>query len=159
MVKLTGAAVILCAAIVTYREMLRSQCLRRDMLQQLQSALEEMASAIRTTRLPLPEAIARQTEWPGCGVFFHTICRALEKGVTLSDAWEESFSSLRGQEGRILRSVTLRGDEPLILGQLEYAAAQLKKLEEQARAQDLSRRRIQLAASLSLACLLMIILL
>lgn len=159
MVKGVGTVIILSAAALIYREMRRAQQTRCDALCDLRSALEDMAYLIRNLRLPLPDAISRQTDRPYCGEYFNAVSDALQQDQTLAKAWENGFSPLDGQEGRILRAVPLQGDEPLLLGQLQYAATQLARLEEQLRSADRSRRRIQLAATLSIACLLMIILL
>lgn len=159
MVKGVGTVIILSAAALIYREMRRAQQARCDALCDLRSALEDMAYIIRNLRLPLPDAISRQTDRPYCGEYFNAVSKALQQDQSLANAWENGFSPLDGQEGRILRAVSLQGDEPLLLGQLQYAATQLARLEEQLRSSDHSRRRIQLAATLSIAFLLMIILL
>lgn len=159
MVKLAGVAAILCGAILVYREIQRQQQQKWALPEELGDALEDMASCIRSLRLPLPEAIARQEDRPLCGVCFRRVETLLRAGKTLSDAWQEAFSTLEGQEGHTLRGISWSGDEALLLEQLAFAAEALKKQAEQSRRQGMTRQRVQLAAALCLALLAAIILL
>ena len=159
MVKLAGVAAILCGAILVYREIQRQQQQKWALPEELGNSLEDIASCIRSLRLPLPEAIARQGDRPLCGVFFRKVQSLLRAEKPLSAAWQEAFSALEGQEGRTLQGISWSGDEAHLLEQLSFAADALKKQAEQSRRQGMTRQRVQLAAALCLALLAAIILL
>lgn len=155
--KLLGAALLLAAALWTVITRLRQQRRQIVMLDDLATALEAMASAIRWQKRPLPEIIADMTHYSLVGEYFRNIADEVECEIPLQIAWNNVFSTFPIERERVLK-LKLSGDAERLTGELQYVAEQLKECSERYRSHRQQTERLWMAGTLSGVGMLIILL-
>ena len=117
------------------------------------------AIIIRFQRLPLPQIIATQTGRACCGTYFSAVLQYMKGGYALQKSWAEAWQKLPDREtARILQRIEWSGDETQLLRNLAYARRTLAALWDRRSAARREREKLTLAAALSAAGLLVILL-
>ena len=110
-------------------------------------------------RLPLPQVIATQTGRACCGTHFSAVLQYMKGGYALQKSWAEAWQKLPDREtARILQRIEWSGDETQLLRNLAYARRTLAALWDRRSAARREREKLTLAAALSAAGLLVILL-
>lgn len=157
--KLLGAAMIAASCGWLCAGKIRRERLALRLLGELVDALGSMEGTIRFQRLPLPQVIAAQTEREICGTYFLAVLQYMKSGHTLQESWVEAWRKLPDREtARVLRRIEWGGDETQLLGNLAYARRTLAALWDRRSAARREREKLTLAAALSAAGLLVILL-
>lgn len=118
-----------------------------------------MEGTIRFQRLPLPQVIATQTGRACCGTYFSAVLQYMKGGYALQESWAEAWQKLPDREtARILQRIEWSGDETQLLRNLAYARQTLAALWDRRSAARREREKLTLAAALSAAGLLVILL-
>lgn len=157
--KLLGAVMIVSACGWYCAGKIRRERRALQLLAELADALGSMEGSIRFQRLPLPQVLAAQAERKLCGTYFSGVLQYMKGGYTLQDSWDGIWGKFPDREtAQILRRVEWSGDEPQLLGNLAYARRMLAALWEKRSAARREREKLTLAAALSAAGLLVILL-
>ena len=158
--KLLGAAMIAASCGWLCAGKIRRERLALRVLGELVDALGSMEGTIRFQRLPLPQVIAAQTGREICGTYFLAVLQYMKGGHTLQESWVEAWRKLPDREtARILQRIEWGGgDETQLLGNLAYARRTLAALWDRRSAARREREKLTLAAALSAAGLLVILL-
>lgn len=129
-------------------------------LQDMASGLEQMESAIRFRRLPMPELLREQTERPYCGSMFSVILQHMERGEPLQSSWVLSARSIPWpQAADALCALELSGDGRRIGENLRACADSLRAVLRCRQADKQQRQKMTLALTASCCGLLVILLL
>lgn len=156
---LGGGAILFAAAYVLAAER-RRQAARQGLVWALRQALEDMETAIRWEKKPLPALLSTLKDRPFCGVYFSEIENGLQGGIPLHAAWNNVFAALSDREtADILCRVTLGGDSERLQAALKRGGEELERLHRQRQELDRQQRRVRGAAVVSAACLVIILLL
>lgn len=154
-----GGAILFAAAYVLVQEH-RRQAARQGLVWALRQALEDMETAIRWEKKPLPALLSTLKDRPFCDVYFSEIESKLQGGITLHTAWNNVFASLPDREtADILCRVTLGGDSERLQAAFKRGGEELERLHRQRQELDRQQRRVRGAAVVSAACLVIILLL
>ena len=158
--KLAGGALIFAAALQFCVKQYREKVSLFRLLRDVSAALEDMQSAIRWQRLPLPEVLETQGNTrPYVGKYFSATVESMKGGIPLQNAWENEFSNIEPRElGAILEQIELTGDQTHLLRQLAAAQEHLEAFSREQHQAQRERERLRLAASFSAAGLLAILL-
>ena len=157
--KLLGAAMITAACGWLCAGKIRRERLALRLLGELVDALGSMEGTIRFQRLPLPQVIAAQAGREGCGTYFLAVLQYMKGGYALQESWTEAWRNLPDREtARVLQRIEWGGDETQLLGNLAYARRTLTALWDRRSAARREREKLTLAAALSTAGLLVILL-
>lgn len=157
--KIPGAVLILAGAFLLYFYRCRSLRKEVQILKELQAALEDMETMVRWKKIPLPQAMKRQTQRPLCGICFSSALKMMKGGVPLQDAWERGLrESVSPYIREILCRIEWNGDEQQIIGNLRAAQKALIRLSREKEAERLQREKISLALMFSGAGLMILIL-
>ncbi len=157
--KLLGAAMIAASCGWLCAGKIRRERLALRLLGELVDALGSMEGTIRFQRLPLPQVIAAQTGRTCCGTYFSAVLQYMKGGYALQESWAETWRKLPDREtARILQRIEWGGDETQLLGNLAYARRTLTALWDRRSAARREREKLTLAAALSAAGLLVILL-
>ena len=157
--KLLGAAMIAASCGWLCAGKIRRERLALRLLGELVDALGSMEGTIRFQRLPLPQVIAAQTGRACCGTYFSAVLQYMKGGYALQKSWAEAWQKLPDREtARILQRIEWSGDETQLLRNLAYARQTLAALWDRRSAARREREKLTLAAALSAAGLLVILL-
>ncbi len=157
--KLPGALLILLGGFLACLYQRRAVRTEISLLRELTAALENMETAIRWQKMPLPRTIMQQCDRTLCGKVFENVLDKLESGNTLQSSWEQAFSKNASPDfAEILCQVDLQGDEQQITGSLRSAAQSLVRLRQEKEAQRQQREKLYMAVVLSGAGLAIIVL-
>lgn len=158
--KLIGALLIFAAGALLFLQCRRQSRGEILFLQDMASAMEQMESAIRFRRLPMPDLLAEQTKRAYCGQVFTQVEQHMKSGSTLQDSWELAADAVPWKHGKsILAALELSGDAQRIGDNLRLAALSLRDLVCQRQAGRHERQKMILALTASGCGLLVILLL
>ena len=80
-------------------------------MRDMAAALEQMETAIRFRRLPMPDMLKEQEKRQYCGQAFAYVIQYMKSGKTLQDSWELSMKSILCERARdVLSALELSGD-------------------------------------------------
>ena len=160
MIRGCGVCLILLSAAM-YLAGEKSTDLRQDRtVQDLLSALENIETAIRWKKQALPDTISAQTNRRYAGSYFRQVSELLQSDTTLQTAWERTFCLIEPEElSKILCAISFMGDSTFLIGQLSFAAEEIKSYQSQKRAGQATRRKLKVTAALSIAGVIIILLL
>ena len=160
MIRLLGGGMILLAVIFYLDGERRGWRQQEQLTEELIGAVEAMETAVRWERCPLPESIRAQENRPAAGSLFREIHTHLERGMTLQTAWETSFRQIRLQRlSEILCAVSLSGDALALQNRFACAADEIRAFQTREREKQRESRKVRVAASLSAAGVIVILLL
>ena len=144
MLRLTGSALILGAALWLQRSFHLRTLLRQRTLRALSGAFLALESAVRLTLTPLPALLRHLSCEPEAAGFFEGVTANLARGEPLASAWEHA---------------ALGGDEERVCAALTLAESELSRLEEELRQRERETGRITAALCLGGGAMLCILLL
>lgn len=157
---LLGSGAILFAAVYVLVSEHRRQAARQALVWALRQALEDMETAIRWEKKPLPALLSSLKDRPFCDVYFSEIENGLQGGIPLHTAWNNAFARLQDREmADILCRVTLGGDSERLQAALKRGGEELERLYRWRQELDRQQRRVRGAAVVSVSCLVIILLL
>lgn len=157
--RLLGALLILSAAGAVYALHVRQKRQMLRILQELSSALRWMAAEIRWRNMPLPEVIQSLVENPVIGEHFSQLLHGLKGDIPLQRIWDEVFRNLKPEAAAdLVCKLQLSGDAQHVMESLRYGAEGLTELLEKLQQERVHNEKIYLAASLTAAGLLVILL-
>lgn len=159
--RLTGAALILCAGVLARNGLLASSRGRRAALRELADALERMAQEIRLCLTPIPKLLDR-AYGGAAGGFLTRVEEGLLGGETLEQSWRGAAQALpvNEEECAMIAALGARlgGDAESVCAALRLTAAQLREHYESERLHCREQERLTTAACLSASLLLLIVL-
>lgn len=159
-IRLFGSGLILlsaCLYLIGEKKACRQQ---GRTVQDLLSALENIKTAIRWEKQTLPDSIDSQKKQKYAGMFFHKITLLLQSNMPLQEAWEEVFSTIKPVEiSKILCDISLSGDSTFLQDQFTFAAEGIRKFQAEKRAEQNTRQKLQVTATLCGAGVIIILLL
>ena len=163
MLRLTGSALILSAALWLQRSFHSHTLLRQRTLRALAGAFLALESAVRLTLTPLPALLRHLSCEPEAEGFFADVTANLSRGEPLTSAWEHAAKNLpistREQESVSKLGHALGGEEESVCAALTLAASELSRLEEELRQRERETGRITAALCLGGGAMLCILLL
>ena len=162
MLRLTGAALILGAALRLQRSLSVHGRLRRKTLRALANAFLSLESAVRSTLTPLPALLQELRCESEAASFFADVTAGLARGEPLAAAWEGAVKNLpvgtRERETVCALSRSLNGEEESVCAALALSAHELTAAEEELRQQAREQGRITAALCLGGGVMLCILL-
>ena len=163
MLRLTGAALILGAALRLQRSLSVRGRLRRKTLRALANAFLSLESAVRSTLTPLPALLQELRCESEAASFFADVTACLARGEPLAAAWEGAVKNLpvctRERETVCALSRSLNGEEESVCAALHRASAELLSAERALHAREREDGRVVSALCFSGALLFAILLL
>ena len=163
MLRLTGSALILAAALWLQRSFHSHALLRQWTLHALAGAFLSLESAVRLTLTPLPALLRHLSCEPEAEGFFADVTADLARGEPLASAWEHAVKNLpigaRERETISALGHALGGEEESVCAALTHAASELSRLEEELRQRQRETGRITAALCLGGGAMLCILLL
>lgn len=157
--KLMGALLIFAAGGSLLAQLSRQRSREMRFLSDMAAALEQMESAVRFRRLPMPELLREQASRTYCGKNFFQVIQYMESGNTLQASWVESVRTIPWPQAKTaLLSLELTGDVRRICENLRACARSLRELLHRQRAEQREKQKTTLALTAS-ACGLLVILL
>lgn len=157
--KLMGALLIFVAGGSLLVQLSRQRGREMRFLSDMAAALEQMESAIRFRRLPMPELLREQANRTYCGKCFLQAIQCMESGSTLQTSWVESVQTIPWPQAKTaLLTLELTGDARRICENLRACARSLRELLHRERAEQREKQKMTLALTAS-ACGLLVILL
>lgn len=157
--KLMGALLIFAAGGSLLAQLSRQRSREMRFLSDMAAAMEQMESAIRFRRLPMPELLREQASRTYCGKCFLLIIQYMESGNTLQTSWIESVRTIPWPQAKtVLLSLELTGDARRICENLRACACSLRELLRRQREEQQEKQKTTLALTAS-ACGLLVILL
>ena len=164
MLKLLGSLCILAAGGMAWMDRRRTFRQTLETLTELLAALEEMESAIRLERLPMPRLLSRaalRRDGP-VGMFFQTVVQTLRRGEDLVPAWRQAVGELslseRDRSALAELGEKLTGDETRACQGIQLVSRTLTASLENLRKQQPEREKRGAALWFSGAALLIILL-
>lgn len=162
MLRLTGAALILGAALRLQRSLSVRGRLRRKTLRALANAFLSLESAVRSTLTPLPALLQELRCESAAASFFADVTAGLVRGEPLAAAWEGAVKNLpvgtRERETVCALSRSLNGEEESVCAALALSARELTAAEGELRQQAREQGRITAALCLGGGVMLCILL-
>ena len=163
MLRLTGSALILGAALWLQRSFRLLTLQRQRSLRALSSSFLALESAVRLTLTPLPALLRHLSCEPEAAGFFADVTADLSSGEPLASAWEHAAKGLpigaRERETVSALGHALGGEEESVCAALTHAASELSRLEEELRQRQRETGRITAALCLGGGAMLCILLL
>ena len=163
MLRLTGSALILAAALWLQRSFRLHTLLRQRTLRALAGAFLALESTVRLTLTPLPALLRHLSCEPEAEGFFADVTANLSRGEPLASAWEHAAKALsvgaRERETVSALGHALGGGEEGVCAALTLAANELSRLEEELRQRERETGRITAALCLGGGAMLCILLL
>ncbi len=158
-VKAAGTVLVLLGGWGVWRQY--TGALRREtaLLRDLAAALSLLAGEIRWRRIPLPQGIGQLSGRKQAGPYFSRVCRMIESGYTLQNAWEKVFAEIPWPWASILCRMEWTGDSLQLQRSLLWTAERLGELEKDGSGALHRRSQLCAAAAASAAGLLVLILL
>lgn len=158
--KWIGALLILWAGGLLITQLFRQGREELLFLQEMASALEQMESAIRFRRLPMPELLEEQAKRPCCGMVFSVTLQYMKRGKALQESWDLSAQSIPwAHPSQILSALELSGDGQRISENLRSCAGSLRAVLQRKQADRRQKQKMSLALTASCCGLLVILLL
>lgn len=156
--KLIGAAFIALATGKTLQTLYLQQRREDALLRHMTSALAAMAREIRWHYRPIPAILQQLKEDEIVGEYFAEVAVLLDSKNTLQYSWNKVFSKFPIEQETI-RNVSVAGDEEQLITSLEHAADSLQRVLELRRSKRGEQTKLCVAAAMSAAGGLILLLL
>ena len=156
--KLIGAACIALAAGKTLRTIFLQRRREDALLRHMAAALTTMAREIRWHHRPIPAILQALKQDEMVGKYFAELAILLDRKNTLQYAWNIVFNSFPIEKETIL-NIRVAGDEEQLLASLENAADRLQHALELRRSKRGEQTKLCIAAAMSAAGGLILLLL
>lgn len=157
-IKLMGAACIALAAGNTLRTIFVQRRREDALLRHMATALTTMVREIRWHHRPIPAILQQLKRDEIVGEYFGEIAILLDSKNTLQSAWNKAFSEFPIERETLL-NISVAGDEEQLLASLENAAERLQRALEQRRSNRPEQTKLCVAAAMSAAGGLILLLL
>lgn len=157
-IKLIGAACIALAAGNTLRTIFLQRRQEEALLRHMAAALTTMAREIRWHHRPIPAILQQLKRDEVVGEYFEEITILLDSKNTLQYTWNKVFSDFLLERETIL-NISIAGDEEQLIASLENAAESLQRALEQRRSKRPEQTKLYVAAAMSAAGGLILLLL
>lgn len=157
-IKLMGAACIALAAGNTLRTIFVQRRQDEELLRHMAAALTTMACEIRWHHRPIPVILQILERDEIVGEYFGKIALLLDSKNTLQSAWSKVFSDFT-IEREIIENISVSGDEEQLTASLENAAESLQCALELRRSKRGEQTKLCVAAAMSAAGGLILLLL
>lgn len=157
-IKLIGAACIALAAGNTLRTIFVQRRQDEELLRHMAVALTTMAREIRWHHRPIPAILQQLKRDEIVGVYFEEIAILLDSKNTLQDAWDKVFSDFP-LERETMINISITGDEEQLTASLKNAAESLQRALELHRSKRPEQTKLYVAAAMSAAGGLILLLL
>ena len=155
-----GVCAILFAAALYLKKDWEIRQSRQLLVQDFLDAIESMETAVRWENATLPDVIQTQEKRKYAGSYFEKIGNSMKGGIPLQTLWNKEFSKLDCRElSRILCAISLCGDSEFLQNRLAYAAMELREFQKRDRTEQKTKRKLKVAAALSSAGMMIILLL
>ena len=156
--KLIGAACIALAAGKTLQTLFLQRRREDTLLRHMAAALTTMAREIRWHHRPIPTILQALKQDEMVGGYFGKLATLLDSKNTLQYAWKIVFNSFPIEKETVL-NVSVAGDEEQLVASLENAADRLQHALELRRSKRGEQTKLCVAAALSAAGGLILLLL
>lgn len=156
--KMLGACCIALASGGMLRTLLLERRREEELLRRMAAALSTAAREIRWKRQPLPAILSALSEDDRVGHYFEKLTSSLNRKIPLQDAWKEVFMTFPVEKERLLH-MDLSGDAQQIESALEQVSQQLYTALELRKQQRPQQTKLSVAAALSAAGGLILLLL
>ena len=156
--KLIGAACIALAAGKTLQTIFVQRRREDALLRHMAAALTTMAREIRWHHRPIPAILQELKQDEMVGKYFGEIAILLDSKNTLQHAWNSVFNSFL-IEKEIILNIRVAGDEEQLVASLENAADRLQHALELRRSKRGEQTKLCIAAAMSAAGGLILLLL
>ncbi len=156
--KLIGAACIALAAGKTLRTIFVQRRREDALLRHMAAALTTMAREIRWHHRPIPAILQALKQDEMVGEYFGELAILLDRKNTLQYAWNSAFDSFPIEKETVL-SIRVAGDEEQLVASLENAADSLQHALELRRSKRGEQTKLCIAAAMSAAGGLILLLL
>ena len=156
--KLIGAACIALAAGKTVQTLFLQRRREDALLRHMAAALATMAREIRWHHRPIPTILQALKQDEMAGEYFGELAILLDRKNTLQYAWNSVFSSFPIEKETVL-NISVAGDEAQLVASLENAADRLQHALEFRRSKRGEQAKLCVAAALSAAGGLILLLL
>ncbi len=157
-IKLIGAACIAIAAGNTLRTIFVQRRQDEELLRHIAAALSTMAREIRWHHRPIPAILQILERDEIVGEYFGKIALLLNSKNTLQYAWNNVFGDFP-VEREIMLNISVAGDEEQLVASLENTAESLQHTLEQRRSKRGEQTKLCVAAAMSAAGGLILLLL
>lgn len=158
--KVTGALLLILACVFVCSRWIAERRRAIRLTEELAAALERMEGMIRWQKLPLPGILARESVGNACGSWFGEVCRRMETGLPLPEAWRGAFGAITPERTReLMCRLDLQGDAQQIMGALHLTAEELRSYAAQMAARQQQSERLCVAAGGCITAVLVIALL
>lgn len=158
--KLVGSLLIFASGVLLTLLVRKQQREEYMYLQDMASALEQMETAIRFYRQPLPDLIQNAAQRAHCGYTFSLLSQLLKREETLQNAWQDATRKIPWESARdVLSGLELAGDMQRVSTNLQAAAGTLREIMRQRQSRKQEQQKITMALAFSGCGLLVIILL
>ena len=129
------------------------------LMHELAAALERMEGMIRWQNLPITRVLEHEGNREPCGKYFLKVRNYVEGGLTLQDAWQQSFFELEADIGSALMCrMDLQGDAQQVTGALRLTVEDLRFRAAERTSHQAERERLCIAVSGCLTAVLVIVL-
>ena len=156
--KLIGAACIALAAGKTLRTLFVQRRREDALLRHMAAALATMAREIRWHHRPIPAILQELKQDEMVGEYFAELEILLDSKNTLQYAWNSAFDSFPIEKETVL-NIRVAGDEAQLISSLENAADRLQHALELRRSKRGEQTKLCIAAAMSAAGGLILLLL
>lgn len=153
-----GAACIALAAGSTLRTFLIERRREERLLQHMAAALSTIAREIRWKHQPLPAIFTALSEDEFVGKYFAELSEMLDSKTPLQYAWKSVFADFTTEKDLLL-AIDVTGDEQQLVTSMERGAQQLLHSLEERKKQRPQQTKLCVAATLSAAGGLILLLL
>lgn len=157
-IKLVGAACIALAAGNTLRTIFMQRQREETLLRHMTAALTTMSREIRWHHRPIPAILQQLKRDEVVGEYFGEIAILLNSKNTLQCAWNKVFSDFLLEQETIM-NISVEGDEEQLIASLENAAESLRRALELRRSKRPEQTKLYVAAAMSAAGGLILLLL
>ena len=157
-IKLIGAACIALAAGKTVQTLFLQRRREDALLRHMAAALATMAREIRWHHRPIPAILQALKQDEVVGEYFGELAILLDSKNTLQHAWNSVFNSFPIEKETVL-NIRVAGDEEQLVASLENAADRLQHALELRRSKRGAQTKLCIAAAMSAAGGLILLLL
>lgn len=158
--KLIGVLLLGFAGASVFRKQIKKQKQEIHLIEDMAAAIEEMESAIRFRKLPMPALLEKEMGRPYCGKVFSNILQYLQIGIPLQTSWENSMEEIHQEDLRqAISALELSGDEQRVTANLQMCAKNLRTILHRRLLQKGQQQKMTLALTVSGFGLLVILLL
>ena len=155
-----GALLLILACVLVCSRWIAERRRVIRLTEELPAALERIEGMIRWQKLPLPVILKQEAVKGVCGSWFGEVCRRMEAGSPLPEAWCGAFGAITPERTReLMCRLDLQGDAQQIMGALHLTAEELRSYAARMAERQQQSERLCVAAGGCITAVLVIALL